>query len=378
MKNIAILVPTLNKGGAERVAANMSLEFAKHYNVYMIVHDGSDIIYPYGGQLIDLHLPPAKNKVGKVTTLFKRIHALRRLKRQYQIDVTISHLPPSNNANIFSRAGDRVFTYVHCMEAYSRRVALREWLTAKLSDKMICVSECVRRCMTDTFHVDAEKAVTIYNFCDLDCPEVDVKDRSVITIATMGRLTEQKGQWHLIRAMKIVAALSEVPVRLKIIGEGELHGALAQLAEKLGLADTVSFTGFLEDPWSVLAESDIFVSSSLYEGLPMALIEAGRCGLPILSTDCDAGCREILAPSTNVAKKTADIEKAEYGILIPVCQTGDMEQTELTAEEELMADAILELIRDPVLRADYAGRAKARSEDFRADAIMKQWTVILE
>ena len=42
-KNVAIIVPTLNKGGAERVAANMSLEFAKHYNVFLIVHDGKDI-----------------------------------------------------------------------------------------------------------------------------------------------------------------------------------------------------------------------------------------------------------------------------------------------------------------------------------------------
>ena len=45
-KNVAIIVPTLNKGGAERVAANMSLEFAKHYNVFLIVHDGKDITYP--------------------------------------------------------------------------------------------------------------------------------------------------------------------------------------------------------------------------------------------------------------------------------------------------------------------------------------------
>ena len=66
MKNIAILVPTLNKGGAERVAANMSLAFAKHYNVYLIVHDGSDPVYPHGGRLIDLRLPPAGTRIGKI------------------------------------------------------------------------------------------------------------------------------------------------------------------------------------------------------------------------------------------------------------------------------------------------------------------------
>ena len=377
MKNIAILVPTLNKGGAERVAANMSLEFAKHYNVYLIVHDGSNIIYPHGGQLIDMRLPPARNKIGKLFVFFKRIRALRRLKRQHSIDVTISHLPASNNANIFSRSKDRVITYVHCMETWSPGMAVREWLTAKMSDKMVCVSESVRRCMTDTFHIDAGKTVTIYNFCDLDAPEEKKKDSRPLTISTMGRLTEQKGQWHLIRALRKVVDNIDEPVLLKIIGEGELRESLTRLAEKLGLRNRVAFTGFLDDPWRVLADADIYVSSSLYEGLPMALVEAGRCGLPIVSTDCDAGCREILAPGTEINYKTSGIEKAKYGILIPVCGTGDMEQTELTPEENLMADAVLELIRNPELRGKYARQAQRRSEDFRAGNIMKQWFEIL-
>lgn len=378
MKNIAILVPTLNKGGAERVAANMSLEFAKHYNVYLIVHDGSNIIYPYGGQLIDLHLPPAKNKIGKITTLYKRIRALRKLKSQYKIDVTISHLPPSNYVNIFSRTGDRIFTYIHSMEAWSPGRAVREWLTARMSDKMICVSECVRRNMIDTFHVDADKALTVYNFCDLKCPNVNKRTSSAITISTMGRLTEPKGQWHLIRALKKVIEYSETPILLKIIGDGELHYSLVQLAEKMGVQDNIIFAGFLDDPWSALADTDIYVSSSLWEGLPMALIEAGRCGLPIISTDCDAGCREILAPETDIVHKTSYIEKAEYGVLIPVCQAGDIEQTDLTSEESIMADAIIEMIKNPELRYEYGKRAKARSDNFRAINIMKKWEDILE
>ena len=110
MKNIAIIVPTLNKGGAERVAANMSIEFSKHYNVYTIVHDGRDIIYPYGGKLIDLALPPASSVPGKILTILKRIKALRKIKKDYAIDVSISHLPPSNYANIFSRRKEKVIT----------------------------------------------------------------------------------------------------------------------------------------------------------------------------------------------------------------------------------------------------------------------------
>lgn len=378
MKNIAILVPTLNKGGAERVAANISLEFAKYYNVYLIVHDGRNVIYPYGGKLIDLQLPPAKNKFGKITTLFKRVHALRKLKKQYHIDITISHLPASNYVNIFSKVGDRIFTYIHCMEKWSFAKAIREWFTAKMSDNMICVSECVRRNMIDTFHVNKNKVVTIYNFCDLDCPPTCINQHSEIVVSTMGRLTEQKGQWHLIRAMKKVVEKSECPVILKIIGDGELRSQLNELTQKLELQDKIIFTGFLDDPWSVLADTDIYVSSSLWEGLPMALVEAGRCGLPIISTDCDAGCREILAPTTDISNKATEIEKAEYGILLPVFNTGNIDQKELTHEENLMADAIIELINNTDLRSDYAIQARNRSEHFRSENIMKQWVNILE
>ncbi len=377
MKNIAIIVPTLNKGGAERVAANMSIEFAKCYNVYMIVHDGRDIIYPYDGTLIDLKLPPAGTKLGKVTTLIKRIYALRKIKKKYNIHATISHLPPSNYVNIFSRSSGRIFTYVHNMEKWNRGTAIREYITAKLSHHIICVSECVRRNMIDNFHISAKKAVTMYNFCDMDAPNVP-KHNEGISIINMGRLSEQKGQWHLIRAMRKVVDALGANVKLTILGDGEKRESLEALAKALGISENIIFTGFMDDPWSELAKSDIYVSSSLWEGLPMALVEAGRFGLPIISTDCDAGCREILAPETDILKKTDTIEMASHGILVPVCLSGDETQLELTEEENIMADAILTLAENLELRNSYAKLAKNRSEFFRSDNIMKQWMEILE
>lgn len=377
MKNIAIIVPTLNKGGAERVAANMSLEFSKRYNTYLIVHDGSSITYPYGGTLIDLKLPPAKTKLGKVVTILRRILALRKIKKQYAIDVSISHLPASNNANILSRRGDRVFTFVHLMEKRKPKTLLREKLTAAFSDRVICVSECVRRNMVENFGICAEKTVTVYNFCDWEAPEKG-SGHTGFHIATMGRMTEQKGQWHLIRAMKQVVAELGKDVTLTIVGDGGLREQLRSLAERLGLKENIRFTGFLEDPWKKLGEADVYVSSSLWEGLPMALVEAGRCGLPIISTDCDAGCREILAPDTPIEKKTRTMERAKFGILIPVCREGGMEETDLTREEAVMAGAIVTLARDSGLRSKYAALAAARSERFRSGEIMKQWEELLE
>ena len=373
MKNIAILVPTLNKGGAERVAANMSIEFSQYYNVYTIVHDGRDITYPYGGTLIDLKLPPAKTKLGKVLTMLKRIRALRKIKKDHQIDVTISHLPPSNYVNIFSRRKDSVFCYLHNMKSSP----IREKFVSLFSDRFICVSECARQNAVKSFGVSAEKAVTVYNFCDTE-PPARTRQSDTIQLVNMGRLTEQKGQWHLLHAMKLVTDALGGRVHLKILGDGENRKKLENLAASLGISQYVTFAGFCDDPWPELVNSDIFVFSSLWEGLPMALVEAGRCGLPIISTDCDSGCREILAPDTPVNAKTNKIEHARYGVLVPIFTEGDQPQLTPTNEERIMADAILELCNNKQLRDSYAEKAKRRSEDFYSRSILDQWKTLIE
>ncbi len=373
MKNIAILVPTLSKGGAERVAANLSLALAECHRVYLIVHDGREVTYPYAGELIDLNLPPANSRCGKILTLLKRIRAVRRIKKQYGIDISISHLPQSNYVNVFSRRRDRVITYVHSMQG-SR---LREKLVSMLSDRMICVSECVRKQVTERYGVSPKKAMTIYNFCDLNPPQPQEKTPSELVVATMGRLSQAKGQWHLIRSMKAVMEQVKKPVRLLVIGDGEKRQSLEKLAQDLGIADQVTFAGFQREPWDLLQQADVYVSSSLWEGLPMALVEAGRCDLPIISTDCDAGCREILAPDTPVDKKTQEMEFAQWGILIPVCNSGTESQLELTGEEEVMAEAITKLLTREDLRKDYGEKARRRSEDFRAERIMAQWESLI-
>jgi len=377
LKNIAIMVPTLNKGGAERVAANLSLEFAHYYNVYVIVHDGRDITYPYAGELIDLKLPPTNTFLCKIRTLLRRVFVVRSIKKKYKIDYTISHLPPSNYVNIFSRNGDKVYTYVHSMIKKSKKTWLREAFTGFFSDKVICVSECVRQNMIRNFSISERKAVTVYNFCTQEVCKKSIKIDDGLVIANMGRLSEPKGQWHLIRSMSMV--IKECSnIKLVLIGDGDLREALLSLVNQLGLEHHIEFTGFLNNPFERLAEADFYVSSSLWEGLPMALVEAAMCGLPIISTDCDSGCREIIAPDTEVMKKTSEIERALYGILVPVCKNGDMCQLSLTANEEILAKAIILLVKNPDLRAKYQNQAIKRALEFRPEIIMKEWVKLLE
>ena len=83
MKNIGIIIQKLKNGGAERAAANLSIDLSEKYNVYLIVFDSTDITYKYAGNLIDLKLPPQKSIFGKLRYMIKRISKVKKIKKQY-------------------------------------------------------------------------------------------------------------------------------------------------------------------------------------------------------------------------------------------------------------------------------------------------------
>ena len=141
------------------------------------------------------------------------------------------------------------------------------------------------------------------------------------TIITIGRLVPQKDQACLLRAFALVA--TRVDADLVIVGTGPELPALQQLARQYAIEDRVHFAGHQSNPYPLLARADLFVLSSRFEGMPNVLIEALACGLPVVSTDCPSGPREILADGT-------------YGQLVPV---GDAEKLAWAMERALRAPA---------------------------------------
>ena len=108
----------------------------------------------------------------------------------------------------------------------------------------------------------------------------------------VGRLGQVKGFDVLIEAFAQLRA--QRPARLMILGEGRLREALAAQAARLGVADDVALSGFDANPYRYLARAALFVLSSRREGSPNALTEALALGVPVVSTDCPAGPREVL------------------------------------------------------------------------------------
>ncbi|RPJ07334.1 MAG: glycosyltransferase, partial [Spirochaetaceae bacterium] len=149
--------------------------------------------------------------------------------------------------------------------------------------------------------IDFEKTEKL---CRDTIEEGDVfRNPGAFRIISGGRLTPQKNFQLLINAFARLPDNSGA--QLAIIGYGEEMEALASLAEKLGVADRVSLPGYRENPWKYIAASDVFVLSSTFEGYPNVLLEAMATGVPVVSSDCPHGPRELIINGKN-------------GILVPV------------------------------------------------------------
>lgn len=140
-------------------------------------------------------------------------------------------------------------------------------------------------------------------------------------IIGIGRLTRQKDFPTLIRAFAEVR--KHMKCRLIILGEGRQRQEMESFILNLGLTGEIVLPGFVTNPYQWLARSSLFVLSSLWEGSPNALTEALALGIPVVSTDCRSGPREVL-------------QDGKFGSLVP------------TGESKELAKAMIRTLKDPL------------------------------
>ncbi|MTI46833.1 MAG: glycosyltransferase [Firmicutes bacterium] len=391
MKNLAIIIPTLQGGGAERVVSILTRELINRYNVYILVFDSSNIAYDYSGELITVDIAASQNFIMKLYNFFLRFWKIRKLKKELSIDVSISFLGSANILNIMSKQNDKTIVSVRSMpsKAKSNLYTKLDHLTIKYlysrSDKIIAISEGVYNDLISNFGIKPNSIEFIYNPITLDGLEQEnveesgkQKKRSEFKIVTAGRLSDAKGQWHLIRAMKRV--LIKVPeAKLDILGEGELRSYLQELIDNLKINDSVKLIGHKKNPFEYYTNSDVFVFTSLHEGFGNVILEAMACNMPVISTDCETGPREIISPNTKRNEPIKEPEISDFGILVPVCDGKKYGFSEpLTEEEIIIANNIINLYKNPSLRRSLAINGKKRVAEFSSKIIAEKWIFQIE
>lgn len=389
MKNLAIIITKLNGGGAERCASNLSIELSKKYNVKLIVFDSTNMTYPYGGELIDLGIGSSNAFLNKFFNVFKRVKKVREIKKKYKIDCSVSLLDGPNIVNVLSSCGEKTVVSVRNMLSHEPMSRLRKKIvkyTSAHSDVTVALSKLVKHDLINNFGISEDKITTIYNHCDAQllkelCKESPTElrvDVNKVNYVTMGRLNNQKGQWHLIRAFQKV--VKEIPdAHLYIMGEGALEHQLKELIFDLKLDEYITMTGYIKNPHGIFEQCEAFILPSLFEGLGNVLLETLAFDMLVISSDCAAGPREILAPHTDLLTKATVMELAEYGVLVPVCDGEHFNSNEpLTEQEECLADAIVYLHANPVIRDGYRMKAKDGMKNFDKNLIMSEWEKVIE
>lgn len=270
---------------------------------------------------------------------------LKRLVQQYDVvcdfDFSLRHVAGSGDAAWFGVSHFSLETRLRGKSA--AHVARRVQQYTRYAAVAVLNAAMLREA-TQLFAGQRTRVVELPNVIDVGAirrrAQEPIERPAASFIVSVARLDEgQKDHATLLRAYAKARASGNVPAMLVLIGEGKDRGALEQLAQTLGIAPFTRFAGFCANPFPYIAQADMLVLSSRYEGLPMVLSEAMALGTPVISSDCPTGPRDQL-------------EHGESGLLVA---PGDV---------EAMAEAIVRIATDASLRAALTQRALMRVETF--------------
>ncbi len=240
-----------------------------------------------------------------------------------------------------------------------RAVPILRW-SAKRSRAMIVVSESLKRSACRVTGVAPERLTVVYNGVDLDKFNTHHSNSDVLPVlrkggahaGCVGRLHPVKDHACLFRAIDHVRQF--VPnVHLSLIGDGPLRRELSDLQSDLGLRDHISFLGQRDDVARLLPQFDVFVLSSLSEGISIALLEAMAAGLPVVAT--------------NVGGNPEVVQHGVTGLLVP------------PQDSRALADALLQVLSDPEARQAMGRKGRERVEaHFSLSAMARHYGQIYE
>ncbi|MEO5951112.1 MAG: glycosyltransferase family 4 protein, partial [Chloroflexia bacterium] len=293
------------------------------------------------------------------------LRSLVRYIRQNKIDIIHTHLLASDVMGRVAGFVTRrpVVSTIHNarvdLDKEPRHQQLMERWTARLwCRRLIVVSSMLREEVAEWFGMPTSRVVGIPNGIDTarfrpaaDFDRGEVKQellggdyRMVLNVA---RLMPQKGQKYLVEAAARVVG-TRPDVRFVIVGTGPLQDEVMALAGELGIADKIVITGIRSDVPRILAAGDMFVLSSLWEGMPLSLLEAMAAGCPAVATNV-GGVAEVL-------------KQGEVGTLVP------------PEDVEALAEAIGAYLDEPERARRMAEKAQAFAEEnYGMDAMIRRW-----
>jgi GalNAc-alpha-(1->4)-GalNAc-alpha-(1->3)-diNAcBac-PP-undecaprenol alpha-1,4-N-acetyl-D-galactosaminyltransferase len=361
---ITVVSASLNGGGAERVVIDLCRylrDRGREVTLLTLTGDDPDAYKAPEGirreRLEIRRVPPSL--FHRAWYLLGRIISVRRKLIAYKPDVVVSFIDRVNMLALISLLGTGIPAIVSERLHPGYNPIARVWLFARHFiyplAKAVTVqtadgAEWLRR------HTWVKRPVVIPNAVRYPQDFGTRIDEAAESVArplalAIGRLTEQKGFDLLLDAFHR-SGLARAGWHLVILGEGLAQAALEQQARALGMAEAVTFPGFV-DVGHWLRRADLFVLSSRYEGFPNALMEAMQTQRACISFDCPSGPRDL-------------IENDRNGLLVP------------PQDVAALSEALQRLAGDPALRSRLGAEASKVSEQFSPALVYAKWLNLID
>ncbi|NOS90634.1 MAG: glycosyltransferase [Cyclobacteriaceae bacterium] len=318
-KKIVIVKSAMGQGGAERVASILL-----HY-LDRTKYEVSLLLMKSEGEYLKSLPADVKVTSANVTSLWFFVPPILRFIKKESPDVVFSI---DGGTNIPLAIASFLSPFRKWRSVLSERnilfppgksrakrltMVITKFLFYRFANQLTAVSEGVRKDMKKWLLVPEQKVRIVYNPMvepsiaaqaneTVDHPWF-VTDRTIPVIVHAGRFVYQKDHTSLIQAFQLLN--HTVPCRLFLLGEGPLMSSIQNMIRE-DLKDRVHFAGFDINPFKYFSKCDLFVLSSLHEGMPGVLIQAMACGAPSVSTNCPSGPDEIID------------RPGENGLLVPV------------------------------------------------------------
>lgn len=346
MLNLAIIIPSLTTGGAENMVARLVENIDSKINVHLLV------LYPPQNSFLESILLQSGVQVKffhkKLGFSISTLRKISRYLKKFQPDIIHTHLTTCLYAIPYAFIHKiKIIHTIHSEPQQIPKIArniMRILYHYSLAIP-VAVSDIISKHAASLFKLPSDCIKTIYNPVELEKYERKIKkDVSAIIFINVARFAMPKDHEGLVRAFAL--AHKELPnAQLVLVGDGELRLEVEKCVHALDLENAVSFTGTVSDVPKRLMDADVFVFSSNYEGLPLAILEAMAAGLPVVATAV-GGVPDIIR---------------DNGILV---KRGDLDS---------MAKAMVLLGKNESLRKDMSKSALEMVKEFDIKKIVKQY-----
>ena len=355
---IVCCIHSLSGGGAEHLMAGFANRLAESHDVTLVTLSTAETdLYEVARTVnrigLDL-MRPSPSPLHGLYNNFRRVGAFKKAIQSSQPNVVVSFCDQINVMTVLACRRLKLPVIAAEMSDPRFHQMPRLWgaLRPYAYHRAAAVTAVSQASLSTVSQLRGQQAVFIPPA--VDDPEFKSDDSPAsgrYRLVSLGRLSEEKRFDMLIEAFSQVT--NEFPHwDLEIAGSGPCEKMLRQQIETLGLTERVQLRGRIPVVWDFLAGSDLFASSSLYEGTPVSVLEAMKVGLPVVAVDCDSGINEVVETDLN-------------GVLTENSVSG-------------LATGLQKLMRDAELRQRCSVAAQSTAGDYSWNRFVSDYVTLME